>query len=393
MYNRLVVGTLILTIANLLTKFMGFFYRVFMSNTIGAEGMGLYQLVFPLYLLAWSITSAGLTTSISHLTAKENIHGQTGNIHKLVKQAISLALGLSFVVAFIFFFYAEEIALLVLKEERTILSLQLLAFAVPFMAIGSCIRGYFLGLQNTWIPALSQVLEQVIRIAVVYCFMTFFLPMGLTYACALAVLGVILGEMTSCVFAIVAYQYTKRKKYMTTPNKRTIAIYKTIVAMALPLSATRIASSLLSTIENILIPRQLALFGQNTTEALSQYGELTGMILPLIFLPSACLMAASISLVPELSEASAVQHTTRIQKTVSVTFLFTFIIGIGSAALFAVYPKEICYLVYSRQDLGNLLLPFAFLCPFYMVRLHHRAYSMVWVSKPSCFATICFCPF
>lgn len=362
--NRLVIGTLVLTIANLLTKFMGFFYRVFMSNTIGAEGMGLYQLVFPLYLLAWSITSAGLTTTISHLTARENAQGQTGNIHKLLKQSISLALLLSFVVSFIFFFFANDIALLILHEERTTISLQLLSFAIPFMAVGSCLRGYFLGLQNTWVPAISQILEQVVRIAIVYFLMFYFLPMGLTYACTLAVLGVVLGEMVACIFAYITYFISRKRKPLTKATKQTFALYQMIVAMALPLSATRIATSLLSTIENILIPRQLELFGQNTADALSQYGELTGMILPLIFLPSACLMAASISLVPELSEASAVGHTSRIQKTVSVTFLFTFIIGIGSAAVFAVYPQEICYLVYGRQDLGSILFPLAFLCPF-----------------------------
>ncbi|MBQ9090788.1 MAG: polysaccharide biosynthesis C-terminal domain-containing protein, partial [Anaerotignum sp.] len=129
------------------------------------------------------------------------------------------------------------------------------------------------------------------------------------------------------------------------------------------LSASRIAGSLLSTAENILIPRQLQLHGQNTAQALSTYGELTGMAMPLILLPSACLMAASISLVPEISEASAVKQESRISKTVSATFLFTFIVGFGAAALFAVFPKEICYVVYDRAALGQVLFPLAFLCP------------------------------
>ena len=78
--KNIITGTLILTCANLITKCMGFFYRVFMSNAIGAEGMGLYQLILPLYMLAWSITSAGFTTTISHLAAQEYIRGQNGNI-------------------------------------------------------------------------------------------------------------------------------------------------------------------------------------------------------------------------------------------------------------------------------------------------------------------------
>lgn len=87
------------------------------------------------------------------------------------------------------------------------------------------------------------------------------------------------------------------------------------------------------------------------------------MAMPLVLLPSACLMAASVSLVPEISEACAVRQDTRISKTVSATFLFTSVIGFGAAALFAVFPHEICYIVYDRAALGQVLFPLAFLCP------------------------------
>ena len=124
-----------------------------MSNAIGAEGMGLYQLILPIYSLAWSITSAGFTTTISRLTAQENIRGQSGNIGRVVKQAVTLSLLLSLLVGGGLFFFAEETAQLFLKDSRAALSLRLLALAVPFMAAGSCFRGFFLGMQGTVVPA------------------------------------------------------------------------------------------------------------------------------------------------------------------------------------------------------------------------------------------------
>ncbi|WP_304507272.1 putative polysaccharide biosynthesis protein [Anaerotignum sp.] len=363
--KTIITGTLILTTANLITKFMGFFYRVFMSNAIGAEGMGLYQLILPIYVLTWSITSAGFTTTISRLSAQENVLGQSGNIGRIVKQSILLSLGLSLIVSSCLFLFSDQIALSLLKDGRAALSLRLLSFAIPFMAAGSCFRGFFIGLQNTLIPAFSQVLEQAIRILTIYLLAGIFVPMGLTYACCAAVAGVVLGEFLSFVFVIISYlRFKRRKKMIKKPSLSPFAACNMILTMAIPLSATRIAGSLLATTENILIPRQLQLFGQNAQEALSSYGELTGMAMPLILLPSACLMAASVSLVPEISEACAVQQNHRISQTVSVTFLFTFIIGIGAAALFAVFPREICYIVYNRQGLGELLFPLAFLCPF-----------------------------
>lgn len=363
--KTIITGTLILTTSNLITKCMGFFNRIFLSNAIGAEGIGLYQLILPIYGLAWSITSAGFTTTISSLTAQEHIRGQNGNIGRIVKQSVFLSLCISAVISSLLFFAAKDIALYIIKDGRAAYPLRLLAFAIPFMAAGSCLRGFFLGMQETIIPALSQVLEQTIRILTIYFLAGIFVPLGLTYACMAAVAGIFFGELLSCIFTIWNYFHYKRKhRFIQRPTLSSAAALSMILSMALPLSASRISASLLATMENLLIPRQLQLHGQNTVQALSTYGELTGMAMPLILLPSSCLMAASISLVPEISEASAVKQDSRISKTVSATFLFTFIIGFGAAALFAVFPREICYIVYNRAALGQVLFPLAFLCPF-----------------------------
>lgn len=363
--KNIITGTLILTAANLITKCMGFFNRVYLSNIIGAEGIGLYQLILPIYSLAWSITSAGFTTTISSLTAQEQIRGQSGNIGRIVKQAVCISLGISFFLSICLFLGAEETASYLLKDSRTALPLRLLAFAIPFMAAGSCFRGFFLGMQETLIPALSQVLEQTVRIVTIYFLADIFVPLGLSYACCAAVTGIFLGELLSCGFTVWNYlRFKKKHHFIRRPTLSSAAALSSILAMAVPLSASRISASLLSTVENLLIPRQLQLHGQNTTQALATYGELTGMALPLILLPSACLMAVSVSLIPEISEASAVKQDTRINRTVSATFLFTSIIGFGATALFAVFPHEICYVVYNRAALGQVLFPLAFLCPF-----------------------------
>ena len=122
--KAIITGTLILTSANLITRCMGFFYRIFLSNTIGAEGMGLYQLIMPIYALAWSITSAGFTTTISSLTAQEHIRGQSGNICRIVKQSVILSLGISLLISFLLFFGAENIAAGILKDARAAHPLQ-----------------------------------------------------------------------------------------------------------------------------------------------------------------------------------------------------------------------------------------------------------------------------
>ncbi|MDO4531056.1 MAG: polysaccharide biosynthesis protein [Bacillota bacterium] len=362
--KNIITGTIILTAANLITRCMGFFSRVYLSNTIGAEGMGLYQLIMPVYALTWSITSAGFTTTISTLTAQEHIRGEDGNVGRIVKQSVSLSLFLSLLVSAILFLGAEEIACHLLKDGRASHPLQLLSLAIPFMSAGSCFRGFFFGMQAALTPALSQVLEQTTRILTIYLLAGIFVPLGLSYACLAAVAGIFLGELFSCGFTLWRYLHYKRKHGLTRkPSLSSFSALSMILTMAVPLSASRITASLLSTAENLLIPRQLQLHGQDTAQALATYGELTGMALPLILLPSSCLLAASVSLIPEISEASAVKQDSRIQRTVSASFLFTAIVGFGATALFAVFPKEICYIVYDRPALGQVLFPLAFLCP------------------------------
>lgn len=362
--KQLLVGTAILSGANILTRCMGFFYRIFMSNQIGAEGMGLYQLILPLYTLAWSITAAGFTTTVSRLTAREHARGETGSIGRIVKQAAALCLLLSLLLACFLFWGADWIALHILQEPRTTLSLRLLAFAVPFMAVGSCLRGFFQGLQQMAVPAFSQILEQLLRIGSIYILAGIFVPRGLEYACFAAVCGIVLGEAGAFCYTLFHYLHKKRRwKFVRKPAISSGACFSLILSMAVPLGAIRITGSLLSTLENILIPQRLALYGGASQTALSTYGELTGMVMPLLMLPSAFLTAFSISLVPEISEACAVSQSNRIRHTVSASLLLTSILGAGSACLFAVFPREICYVVYSRSSLGTLLFPLAFLCP------------------------------
>jgi stage V sporulation protein B len=368
--KALIIGTLILTTANFVTKFMGFFYRVYMAKAIGTEGIGLYQLILPIYMLTWSITSSGFTTTISKLTAQEKAKGQYGNIRRILRQSIAMCLCISIFISCVIWLGSNFIAIEILKESRTALSLRILAFAIPFMSFGSCIRGYFFGMQNTAVPALSQVLEQLVRIVVIFLISATFVPYGLAYACAAAVIGIVFGEIISFLFVLLCYlRDKKKKKHHSKPYFSRMQAFTLITTMAIPLTATRITSSLLSTIENILIPQRLELYGLSGSEAMSTYGQLTGMAMPLLMLPSALLMAISVSLVPEISEASAIRHTEKISRTVSATILFTSIISIGAGTMFAIFPKEICYIIYNSSELGDILFCLSFICPFLYMQM------------------------
>jgi len=358
-------GALILTLAGIITKILGFFYRVYMSNTIGAEGMGLYQLIVPIYLLIWSISSSGISTTISKLTAQENALKRYGNINRLLIHSMIISVSLAFILSIIIYFWSDTICIVFLKDSRAILSLKLISFCFPFMAAGSCIRGWFFGLQETLTPAVSQVLEQSVRMLTIYFLAGIFIPKGVEFAAAAAVMGMSLGEIASFAYVYLSHKHFKKsKKLFSKPTMNIIAIYSMILSMAIPLTANRMTGSFLSTIENILIPQKLQAFGLTQKDSMALYGELSGMIMPLIMFPSSILMALSTTLLPAISKASAKNDTNRIIVTLKKSMTFTSIIGIGTCGLFITYPNEICDLIYNRFELGKLLFLIGISCPF-----------------------------
>ena len=360
----IIESTLILTVANVLNRLLGFGYRIYMSNTLGSEGMGLYQLIMPLYALAWSISCSGFTTTVSKLVAGEKASGRHGNMGRILKQALAITTSLGILLNIILFFSADTVALSMFRDERLGLALRILSISFPFMAAGSCIRGYFMGLQETVVPAISQVFEQCVRMIVVYLLSSSFMSRGLAYACAAAVCGIFFGEVLSFVFVILAYKRFKQKSKFNKPP--TMASHKTLqmlLFMAAPLTFNRISGSLLATFENMILPRKLIAFGMSNSEAISEFGKINGMAMPLIQFPSALLVSLSMALIPAVSESVTMKNYTKINNTVSKVMLFTTITGIGASAIFILFSQELGNIIYN-QNIEYILTLLGIMCPF-----------------------------
>ena len=232
------------------------------------------------------------------------------------------------------------------------------------IVVGSCIRGYFMGLQETVIPAISQVFEQCVRMAVIYLLVASMLPRGLAYATAAAMCGIFAGEVLSFVFVLLSYKgYKVKWGFLKKPTLSSSQTLHMLSVMALPLTLNRISGSLLSAFENIMLPRKLQDFGMTNSEALSEFGKITGMAMPLVQFLSALLVSLSISLVPAVSEAMTVKNWSKISNTVSKVMLFTTITGIGSAGVFILLANELGEIIYN-QNIAHILILLGLMCPF-----------------------------
>lgn len=157
MKNPLVLGTFLLTASGVLSRIIGFFYRIFLSHTIGAEGIGIYQLIFPLLALCSSFTTAGIQTAISKFVAEVSDDKNESRRRCYLAAGLLLSLSLSFLCAFYLYTQADFLAYHVIHEYRTAPLLRILAYSLPFGAIHSCISGYYYGLKKAMIPSVSQL--------------------------------------------------------------------------------------------------------------------------------------------------------------------------------------------------------------------------------------------
>ncbi len=366
--NTLVISTLILTLASFITRILGFVFRIYMSNVMGAEALGLYQLVFPIYMLAWTLSAAGISVAVSKLVATEIAKRQTGNALRIVKIATALSVAIGCVISVILYFFADPISTFIIHEPRTALSLKYLSICIPFMAATSSIKGYFYGKQEMGTPATGQVIEQITRMITIYVLSSFFITKGLEYACALAVIGMCVGELVSFAYVYTGYKRILYKEKFSRPN---IGRYRgaiMLLTLAIPLTFNRFITSLLQSAENILIPLKLQEFGLTNHQALSVYGQFTGMTMPLIFFPSMITMSLATALIPAVSHAQAARNKKHLQHTISKTIQFTLLIGIGAAALFITLSHEIAMVFYNQPAVGNMLYALSFICPFFYLQ-------------------------
>ena len=359
------MGTLILALASFITRIFGFIFRIYMSNVMGAEALGLYQLVFPIFILAWTISGAGISVAVSQLVARETGKKQSGNALRIARVAVILSAIIGCIISVILYVFAGPIANSIIHEPRTVLSLKILSSCIPFMAASSSIKGYFYGKQVMGKPAASQIVEQVIRMLTIFAFSSFFITKGLEYACALGVLGLSVGEIVSFFYAYVVYKRNIRKTPTSSVGMSRYKAFTILCSFAVPLTLNRVVTSLLQSVENILIPIKLQEFGLTNHQALSVYGQFTGMTMPLIFFPSLITASLATALIPAVSHAKASRNQNQLQFTVSKTIQFTLLIGIGATALFMSLPHEISVVVYNQPAVGNMLYALSFICPFF----------------------------
>lgn len=358
-------GAFILTAAGLLTRMIGFFYRIFLSHAIGAEGMGIYQLIFPLNMLCYALTVMGIQTAISRFVSAKMALDDPQGANSTFAVGTLYSLLLSGVTAWAMYRFAPFLSEKILMEPRTLPMLELMAYSIPMGVIHTCVSGYFFARKKTGLPAASQLLEQTARVAATYLAYTVILSKGMEPTPVIAVIGLLCGELVSMLFSLAAITWNlQTQNFSLVSIRRPLKILKDILPMSVPVTANRVLLTLLNSVEAILIPSRLRLAGLNATQALSIYGTLNGMAMPLVLFPSTITNAVSVMLLPSVSEAQARGNMRTIRWTVSSTLKYCLLLGIFSTGLFFFYGPRLGVCLFHNSTAGLFIRTLSFICPF-----------------------------
>lgn len=367
--HTLIRGTAILTITSFATRFMGFFYRMFLSHTFGEENVGLYQLIFPIYALAISLSCAGTQLALSRCAAREVAAGHPEKARQLLKTSLIFTFFISCAITIGIQQNADLIAQNFLHDSRCSELLILLSYAFPFASIHSCICGYSLGLKQTKIPAVSQLFEQAFRILSVFLLCVYRSRHQQTISVAFAVAGLALGEIAASLYCLYSVRHLRGKAQIagsdTTLSPGSFHHhFQTLFRHALPLTASRVLLNLLQGIEAVSIPVCLQYYGMPASQSLQTYGVLTGMALPCILFPSAVTNALSSMLLPTVAELQEMKNRRKLRSVIIKITCSCIFLGCFCCIILLISGNWIGSFLFKSPLAGSFILTLAWICPF-----------------------------
>lgn len=358
-------GTFLLTSAGLFSRIMGFFYRIFLSYTIGAEGIGRYQLAVPIQQLVIAMTTSGIQTALSRLISSHFALGEEKKAHNIFCIGTILAVSLSLAASWLLFTFSDFFAAQILKAPDISSLIRLLSFSFPFAAIHSCTNSYYLGQKKAAFPAGTQLLEQSVRIFSSFIIYQICISKNLAVTASIAAAGAFLSEFAAALFSLIFLSlsfHSHRYSFLTldAPLKN----LSEINSIAFPLTLNRILLSVLSGMEVILIPQRLCMYGLDQSNALTLYGIFTGMALPFILFPSTIASSASVMLTPSVAEMQALGHQNRLTYITKRTTSVCIILGSLCTAIFYFLGSSAGVLLFHNADAGIYIKTLSFICPF-----------------------------
>lgn len=353
-------SAMLLTGVNLFSQLLGFAYRVWLSRLVSPVGLGVYQLVMPVYSVVMSLCVSGLTVAVSRLTATHLAKGRPDEVRRTVRMCLMGYIGLMLAVSLAVIPFSDAISVYFLGDARTRMGLLLLLPCMLLTGWENVHKNFFYGAKNVVPPAIAEIAEQCSRVAAVLGLLLWLRPLYEEEQVALIVTGMIISEILSASLLTVLY----RKKMSKMTAERTVSraekgAVRAVAVIAAPVALSNVVGNLIGSVNSVMIPGRLILSGMAPEQSLSAYGVAFGMTMPLLSLPMAFIVAVSLTAMPRLSEAAALGDSAEVRKRALQATLAATAVIFPATALLIPFGQPIAQALFRNPQAGQFMAPLA----------------------------------
>lgn len=324
--QSLIKGSIILGVAGILTRFLGLFFRWPLIMLIGDEGIGYYQMSYPLYMFFVAMAS-GIPVAISKMISEKNAVNDINGSFEVMKESAILMMIIGTGTTCTLFFFAKPIISFLRWDIKSYYSLIGISFAPIVISFMTIFRGFFQGLQNMTPSAISQIIEQVGRVIFGVGLAVILLPRGIEYSAGGAAFGATGGAIFGSIYLYSKYKNIKRS-YGVKKIKSNPKVLNNILRIAIPISLGATVGTIMSLIDSILVPQKLLQAGFTNTQATVLYAQLTGKASVIVNIPLTLSMAICTSLIPIIAENYILKKHTELRNKIYISMKMSAIIAI-----------------------------------------------------------------
>ncbi|MDP4088961.1 MAG: stage V sporulation protein B [Bacillota bacterium] len=354
--DSFVTNSILLTLSNLTTGVLGFIFSIMLSRELGAEGMGLYGLIMPVYNLFICLICGGIITAISKISAEYFAKNDYNNLKKTIRTTLFFNILWSSFVIFFVFLFSYQISTYFIKDSRTLLALKITCPAMIFISLSNTLKGYFYGTSKVGVPAVIDIFEKAVRILILYSISRMIDLSSVTTTVTSAYAALCIGEFISLLLLYIYYRIDGHKIGHSTnrPDGRAQLLFN-ILVISLPLCLNGFLSTALYTVSTLMVPRRLVTAGFEYKDALSMIGKFTGMSMGIVFFPMIVIGSISTVLIPDISQSLSKKDYYSVEERISSVLRISFLLGVSTMLICLVNGGELGRMFYNRNDLGSYI--------------------------------------
>jgi len=341
MKNKFIKSTIILIIGGFFTKLLGMIIKIVLTRLIGTEGIGLYSMIMPTFLLLNSIAQLGLPTALNVLISSNKY-----NTKNLVYTSIIISLSIDIIIILFLLVSSNYLSTNLLNNSNLNISLLAIGFVLPFITISNCLRSYFFAKERMYPHVITNIIEDLVKLIFILIGIPFFIKKGIYYAVTFVILSNIFCELSSIIIFIFLLPNFKCKKEELKLNKNNI---KNLLKIALPTTGSRLIGSIGYFLEPIIITYVLLKIGYSNNFIINEYGIINGYVMQLVLLPSFFTGAITQVLIPIVSKNYTKKNYLYVKKKIKQAIICCLLIGITATIIFELIPDVLLRLLFNTN--------------------------------------------